>query len=297
MALAPLASVAVDLSRLPAPQVIEQLGFEAIKAAMLADFQARFADFDAILESDPAMKLIEVFAFRELLLRQNFNERAVSMLLPFAKGADLDNLAAFYRVTRLVVVEADPGAGIAEELEADEALLRRVLLAPDSFSVAGPESAYVFHALSADGTIADASATMPTPGQVLVSLLSRTGTGAASSEQIDAVEAVLTHDEVRPLTDEVIVASGTIVNFAIVATIQIASGPDQQLVRDAALDSLDRYLASRRRLGRLISASGIAGALQVEGVETVDLVSPAEDIAISRTQAGHVTAITVTVAS
>lgn len=283
MATLPPASLAVDLSRLPAPQVVEALSFDAIKARNLAEFQRLYPAHDAIVESDPAMKLLEVFSYREMLMRQNFNERAVSMLLPFAKGADLENLAIFYGVTRL------PG-------ELDEALLRRVLLAPDSFSVAGPEAAYVYHALTADGTISDASAVMPEPGHVLVSLLSATGSGAANVDQIAAVEAVVTHDAVRPLTDYVTVQSAGIVPYAIHARLRVAYGPDTSLVVATAGAALDDYLASRRKLGRLVSYSGHAGALQVAGVETLELLSPAADIPISRTQAAHPTSILIEVA-
>ena len=226
------------------------------------------------------MKLIEVFAYRELMMRQNFNERAVSMLLPFAKGADLENLAAYFGVERL-------------DGEDDEALLRRVQLAPDSYSVAGPESAYVYHALTADVTISDASAIMPAPGEVLVSLLSATADGTATPAQIAAVEGVLTHDEVRPLTDHVTVQSAQIIGYAIHARLSIAYGPDTTLVLDTARAALDAYLATRRRLGRLVSASGHAGALQVAGVETLELISPAADIAISRTQAAFPTSILI----
>ncbi|WP_313335800.1 baseplate J/gp47 family protein [Sphingobium yanoikuyae] len=284
MASLPPASVAVDLSRLPPPQVVEQLDFETIKARILAKFEelveAGGGTFDALVESDPAMKLIEVFAYRELNMRQNFNERAVSMLLPFATGADLENLAAYFGVARL-------------EGEDDEALLRRVQLAPDSYTVAGPESAYVYHALTADVTIADASAIMPAPGEVLVSLLSSTGDGTASAEQIAAVAAVVTHDEVRPLTDYVSVQSAQIVPYAIHARLRVAYGPDTALVLSTAQASLDAYLATRRKLGRLVSYSGHAGALQVAGVETLELVSPVADIAISRTQAAFPTSILI----
>lgn len=294
MALSPSIVTAVDLSRLPAPQVVEPLSFEAIFAAMLADFQNRYPQFSATVESDPVMKALEVGAYQILLLRQNFNERAVSMLIAHAAGADLDNLAAFYSVTRLVVTAADPDTGAAAVMETDDALRRRVLLAPDSFSVAGPASAYIFHALSADGTIADAAATSPEPGHVLVSLLSASGNGTASSDQISAVEAIVNADGVRPLTDQVTVASASIVNFNVVATLQLASGPDLDIVLTAANAALSAYLASRRKIGRLISASGIAGALQVEGVETVILTSPVADIAVGATQAGNAASITVT---
>lgn len=283
MASLPPASVAVDLSRLPPPQVVEALDFDTIKADVLAEFQSRYGDYDALVESDPAMKLMEVFAYKIMLLRQNFNERAVSMLLPFARGADLENLAAFFGVERL-------------DGETDTALLRRVQLAPDSYSVAGPESAYVFHALSADVTISDASAIMAAPGEVLVTLLNEAGDGTATPEQIAAVEAIVTHDEVRPLTDSVSVQSAQIIGYTIHARLHVAYGPDTALVLSTAQAALDTYLATRRRLGRLVSYSGHAGALQVAGVETLELISPAADIAISRTQAAHPTSILVEVA-
>jgi phage-related baseplate assembly protein len=66
----------LDLSRLPAPTVIEQISFETIRDDMIADLQARLPVFDTILETDPVVKLIEVAAYRETLLRQQFNDRA-----------------------------------------------------------------------------------------------------------------------------------------------------------------------------------------------------------------------------
>ena len=91
-----------ELSRLPTPQLIEPLSFSAIFTALLTDFQHRYPDYSALLASDPAIKLIEVAAYRELLLRHRINEAARANLLAFAQTADLDHLGAFYGVTRLV---------------------------------------------------------------------------------------------------------------------------------------------------------------------------------------------------
>ncbi|MGW8201902.1 baseplate assembly protein [Sphingomonas bisphenolicum] len=281
-------SVAVDLSLLPAPQVVETLDYESIKSAWLDFFRGLMTEaglvFDALVESDPVMKLVEVGAYRELLIRQNFNERAVSMLIAKATGANLENLAAFYRVVRL--------AG-----ETDDRLRRRVLLAPDAFTVAGPEAAYVFHALTADVTIADAVATSPAPGEVLVSLMSETGDGSATPAQIAAVTAVLTHGEVRPLTDFVTVASATRVDFQIAAELTIADGPDPAIVLAAANADLATYRTQRRRIGRKVTRAGLIGALQVEGVENTNLALPAADIDPGRTGFANAISTSVTVAS
>lgn len=66
----------VDLSTLPAPEVVETLVFEAIVADIKADYIARYsAGADVIdLESEPIVKLIEAFAYRELTLRARYND-------------------------------------------------------------------------------------------------------------------------------------------------------------------------------------------------------------------------------
>ena len=139
-------------------------------------------------------------------------------MLAYARGSNLDHLGALMGVARLQLDPGVPAEGIPPTMESDEDLRRRIQLAPEGFSVAGPEGAYIFHALSADGDVLDASATSPTPGSVVVSIMSRTGNGAASSELVAAVQAVLASDNVRPLTDFVTVQSAEIVDFAVNAT-------------------------------------------------------------------------------
>lgn len=288
-------SVALDLSSLPAPDVVEQLGYEAILAALIADLSARWPEFDALVESEPLIKLLQLTAYRELVLRQQFNDRARSVMLAFAGGADLEHLAALFGVTRLVLTPANPLTGTAAVLESDDDLRRRVLLAPDSWSVAGPEAAYVYHALSAEPGILDASATSPTPGAVIVSLLSRTGSGAASPAQIAAVAAVVNADGVRPLTDLVTVQSAGIQNFVIEAEIRLFAGPDTPTIEAASRASLTAFLASAHRLGRDVPLSAIIAALHVGGVRKVVVSQPLADIECTRLQAPFCTATTITV--
>lgn len=281
-------STAVDLSRLPPPDVIEALDFETILQAKKDRLALALPEFDAFLESDPAIKLLEICAFDELLLRQRVNDGARAVLLAFATGADLDNLAALLGVTRLEVVPANVQTGAAAIMESDDALRARVLLAPDSFSVAGPAAAYVFHARSASGDVADAAATSPAPGEVVVSVLSRLGDGTASAELIAAVAAVVNADGIRPLTDEVTVQSAGIVPFDIDAQITVFAGPDASLILAAANTALDQLLTDQRRIGRDITRSAIFSALHTGGVQNVTLLAPAADIVIGETQAAAV---------
>lgn len=293
-------STAIDLSRLPAPDIIGQIDYESILAALIADLQARFPEFTALVESDPAMKILEVSAYRELLLRAEFNRRARGAMVAYATAADLDNLAALFGVTRLVITPADPEAGTAAVLEGDDALRARVLLAPDGYTVAGPALAYVYHALSASGLVLDASATSPAPGEVIVAILAQPTeedpSGEASPELVATVEAALSADTVRPLTDLVTVQSASITPFAVTAELTLFAGPDANLILATAQASLDSWLAANRRIGRDVPRSALIAALHVAGVQRVNLVAPATDLVFDLTEAGYADSISITLA-
>jgi len=289
-------STAVDLSRLPAPDVVEALDYETILAALTADLAARLPDFDAFLESDPVIKLLEIVAYREVLLRQRVNDAARANMIAYALGGDLDNLAALFGVTRLELAPAVPETGTAAVLESDADLRRRVVLAPDSYSVAGPRAAYVFHALSADGDVLDASATSPAPGEVVISVLSRDGDGTAGAPLLATVAAVVNADDTRPLTDLVTVQSAGIVSFAVEATLTLYSGPDPALVLANAQTAVTALLASQRRVGRDVTRSALIAALHTGGVQNVALISPAADVAIGETEAAWAETVEITVA-
>lgn len=314
-------SPAIDLSDLPPPDLVAQPDFDARFGAKLTRLVSHhLPEFDALVESDPAMKLLEADSYDEMLLAQAFNDAARRLLLAFSTGAVLDHLAALYGVTRLLITSADPETGAPAVYESDAELRARILLAPHSFSVAGPERAYVYHAMSASGDVLDASAISPEPadivalvmsvladqdappelagamqlaldgatwpGTVITSILSRTGNGTAPAGTLDAVEAVLTNNQVRPLTDEVIVQSADIVEFEILANLWLYAGPDPQLILDTAAASLNAFLAKARRLGRDIPRSAIIAALHVAGVQRVELTSPVADLIMTALQAG-----------
>lgn len=284
---------AVDLSRLPAPSLIEDHDFEDILAAAIARMQAEMPDFVA-RPADPVTKLLRVMAIFSQLQRQRVNDAALAVMPAYAIGADLDNLAALFGIARFELIPADPVLGIPAVMESDADFRRRMILAPEGYSVAGPEGAYVFHALSADPDVLDASATSPAPGEVLVSVLSRTGDGAASPALTDAVAAYVSDETRRPLTDFVTVQSAVIIAYAVAAHITTFSGPDAAVVMAAARASLDAYVEESHRMGRDITISGLHAALHVEGVQNVALSSPAADIIISRVQAPHCTGIALT---
>ena len=285
---------AINLAGLPPPDVIETLDYETIVRDMRDDLVVRFPDIAGVidLESEPARKLIEAFAYRELLLRARINDAARSVLLASAYGTNLDHLAALFATARMQV-EDDTGALVAED---DARLRRRVQLAPDAFSVAGPEGAYVYHALGAAPWARDATAIMTTPGRVRVTML-RAGDGPMPSlEEREAVRLSLIDNDVRPLTDMVEVLGPTVHPVTITATLTLYPGPDGNLVRDRAVTALSTWVETNRMLGMNLRRSAIFSKLHQEGVHSVDLISPVADLVLGPTEVYDLEAITITVA-
>ncbi|MEW6488629.1 MAG: baseplate J/gp47 family protein, partial [Thermodesulfobacteriota bacterium] len=281
----------------PAPAVVEALSFETIFAAMLADLRARDPAFTALVESDPAYKILEVAAYRELLVRQRVNDAARRVMLAYAAGADLEHLAALYGVTRAVVDPGDPGAvpPVPPLYETDERLRHRVQQAPEALSTAGPVGAYEFHAFSASGAVADVDVASPAPGEVVVTVLSALENGVPSPELLELVEAAVNARDVRPLTDQVTVQAAAVLTYAVEAVLYLYSGPDPEVVRQAAADAATAYAAEHFRLGHDITLSGLYAALHRPGVQRVELTSPAATLVVEGHQAARASAIAVTI--
>lgn len=286
---------AVDLSRLPAPDMIEALDFETILGTAVARMKQEMAASGLTFESrdsDPATKLLQTFTYFSQLARQRINDAGRAVMPAYAVKSDLDNIAARTGIARKVITPADESTGTPAVMESDDDFRRRIVLGSEGYSVAGPEGAYIFHALSADADVSDASAISPAPGEVLVSILSRSGNGTASPALIAKVLTYLSDDTRRPLTDYVTVQSAQLVEYEIDYDLTTYIGPDGAVVYAASRAAVDAYVAQSRRLGMDITRSAIFAAAHVAGAQNIDLHSPAADITISRTQAPLCTGVT-----
>ncbi|WOE82632.1 baseplate J/gp47 family protein [Pseudomonas protegens] len=292
--------VAIDLGQLPAPQIVEQIDYEQILAERKAyaislwpaEEQAEIAARLA-LESEPLTKLLQENAYRETIWRQRVNEASVANMLALAKNSDLDNLAANYNVARLVVQEANPSAvpPIARVMENDDSLRERAQMAWEGLSTAGPRNSYIFHARSAAGQVADATAESPAPAEVVVTVQALDGDGTAPAELLTKVHAYLSDDDRRPVADRLTLQSAQVLNYEVIATLfMISPGPESELALAAAEANLRAFVAQRRRLGLEISESVVHARLHVEGVRRVELVGW-QDIIASRSQAPYCTSI------
>lgn len=265
----------VDLSALPAPQVLEDLDFEEVFQEDLATFRSHMGDnWTALLESDPVTKLLEVGSYRKLQNRARVNDAAKALLLAYAKRRDLDQLAANVRLKRLVVQAADPLAvpPKAEVLEIDDALRERVQLVYEGLTTAGPRNSYILHARNASGLVADATAESPSPAVVDVTVLSLDGDGVASPELLAQVTAYLNDDDVRPVADRLNVRSAEVLPYRIDAEIYLAGkGPETEATLAECSRRLQAWINPRRRLGVEVSRSAVEAQLHIGGVTRVEL--------------------------
>ena len=271
----------IDLSQLPPPAVVETLDYESMLEEYKVDVRARFPELEEDLESEPVIKILETAAFRELLLRQRINDAAQGVLLATASGSNLDQLVALLGVRRL-------------EGEEDAAFRRRAQLALEGFSLAGPSGAYRYYALGADPTVKDVFVTSPNPGDVQVTVLSTVGNGQPDNALITKVTAALSDETVRPLCESVTVQAAEIVEYQVVAALTLESGPDAATVLATARSALDRAIANAHRLGIGAPLSALYGARHVAGVRSVNLTSPAADVAVTSTQAAYATTVELT---
>lgn len=248
------------------------------------------------LESEPALKLLQENAYLEIMLRQRINDAARARMLAYAKGNDLEHIAANYNVRRLAVSPVDPAANppAAAVMEDDDSLTERTQLAFEGLSTAGPREAYKFHARSADGRIADISATSPEPCEVVITVLGVKGDGSVGQNVLDNVDAALSDEDVRPMADRLTVQSAGIIRYGIDATVYTkTTGPERELVLAESRRRIDAFRKASRRLGRDIDRSAINNAQFAEGVSRVEIRQPAVDVTLDETQVGYCTGVSV----
>lgn len=293
----------IDLSQLPAPDVVETLDFESILAERKATLVSLYPEDqqDAVartlaLESEPLVKYLEENAYREVIWRQRVNDAAKAVTLAYSEGADLDVMAANNNTERQIVTPADDSTipPTPAEMESDTDLRLRAQQAYEGLSVAGPVGAYEYHGRGADGRIADISVISPQPSCVTVTVLSRDGDGAVSDELLNKVSLALNDENIRPVGDRLTVQGANIVPYQIDATLYFYPGPESEPIMAASEKKLLVYINEQHRLGRDIRISAIYAALHVEGVQRVELSSPTEDIVLDKTQASYCTEYNVT---
>jgi baseplate J-like protein len=292
----------VDLSKLPAPDVLEVLNYEELLSQRKEKFISLYPESEQDfwrerlqLESEPIVKLLEENCYLQILERQRINDAAKATMLAYATGSDLDVIAANFNVKRLVVQAENNNVipPLKEIKESDDDLRTRVQLAFEALSSAGPRKAYTFYALSSHGGIADVSVVSPKPAHVTVTVQSHDNHGIPTQEMINAVKIALNDEDVRPIADRVTVQAVEVFEYQVNAKLHLFRGPQTEPILKAARDNLQRYTQRTKRIGKDITRSGIYAALHVEGVQNVEILSPETDLILNDAQSAYCTQSTI----
>ncbi|ALU44631.1 baseplate assembly protein [Pseudoalteromonas rubra] len=273
-----------DLSRVPLPELLQDVDFEQQFKEIKQRFLTAHPQYnDALaLESDPLTALLQTLAYQQVLYTQQTNDAVRGVMLATASGADLDAIASRYNLLR-------------GDAESDSRFRQRIQLAFDGLNTAGSASAYTFHTLSLDTSIRDVTISSPTPCDVALTILSTEGDGTPSQALLDKVGKHfaaqgwehLGVSQVRPLGDRVTVHAAEIVPFTVKAELVVLPGPSANAILQAAEIALQDYLVSRQALGKKVTRAGLFAALHREGVEEVNLLSPASNVSVTDVQSAR----------
>ena len=174
------------------------------------------------------------------------------------------------------VANVDETAGGAD-VEDDETLAGRVYLAPSAYSVAGPEDAYRYYVLTFNSSISDVYvSSTETDGEVLIEFLIGDGEIPGAS-LIQSLSDYLQDQNIRPLTDHVVVQAPATVSFDINVTYYINRSDSNRataIQADVAAAVAEFKKWQVAKIGRDINPDKLVSMLLAAGAKRVIVTSP-----------------------
>lgn len=163
--------------------------------------------------------------------------------------------------------------------ESNDAYRERQRIAPASFSVAGPEEAYIFFAKSADVNIVDVAVTSPGAAQINIYPLMKNG-AIPDQSVLDKVSTEVNFKNRRPLTDLVTVLAPTAINYDIEVTYYISEKRSTEVNQirekiegtEGVVDQFEKWQYAK--LGRAITPDDLQSRMYQAGAYRVVVTSP-----------------------
>ena len=179
-------------------------------------------------------------------------------------------------VAYVVSVENIDTSSGGTDLETDESLAERVFLAPSSYSVAGPDDAYIYWTKTYNNNIGSVMPTSPNPCEVKIYILMKDGTIPETSV-VNGLESYLQDSNIRPLTDQVTVAVPTTQSFTVDLTYYINRSDSKKAtsIQTAVTDAVDEYIKwQTTEIGKDINPSELIKRVITAGAKRVTITSP-----------------------
>lgn len=168
--------------------------------------------------------------------------------------------------------ESDGGGDDAD----DEEFYQLLVASQDAYSSAGPIGAYAYFAKTVSQSIADVYVNSPLPGYVYIYVIMDDGK-PAGEEIKSRVLATCSDDQLRPLTDHVVMHDPDIVNFDIDIKYYIPSGSGEsaETISAAVQKAVNEYVKWQcSKMGRDIIPSKLIQLVMMAGAKRVEVTSP-----------------------
>lgn len=197
----------------------------------------------------------------------------------------VDNVPTLANVSNTTV-----SAGGSDE-ESDDSYRERIRISPESYSTAGCEEGYIYHAKSASSDVGDVSVYSPVndtslsekdradgAGKVYIYLLKADGSIPAEDDEIlNIVKEKVSAKDVRPLTDNVIVAPPTKVEYYVDISyyVSIDNASEVANIENAVKKAVDEYVAWQgEKIGRDINPDKLRYLVLKAGASRVTINEP-----------------------
>lgn len=182
----------------------------------------------------------------------------------------VDPVAYVEKVENITVSEG--GA----DLESDENLAERIFLAPASWSTAGPDDAYKYWVRTFNPAITDVMVRSDIPGEVDIIFILQDGR-LPDETMLQELEQYLKNEEVRPLTDKVVVRAPEIHEYRIDLTYYINKSDRARAstINEQVQTAVQEYIAwQRARIGRDINPDQLRKMLLLAGAKRLEIREP-----------------------
>ena len=183
------------------------------------------------------------------------------------------------------------------DTESDADFAERIRLAPNSFSVAGPKKAYIYHAKSVSPAIVDVAVTSPDPGEVHIYPLLEGGE-LPSETVLEQVGDYLSSDSIRPLTDHVSVLQPVSVDYQIHVDYWIGESDKgkAETIRTNVEKAVEEYrLWQQSKIGRDITPMQLIQKVAAAGASRIDssTMQPSGFIKLEENEVAQCTNVTL----
>lgn len=162
------------------------------------------------------------------------------------------------------------------EQEGDKEYYERMRESMESFSTAGPANSYIYYAKSVTAAVTDVAATTPEPGVVDVRVLLQDGEQPTEA-LLQEIYEKLNADDVRPLTDTVIVSAPEEDLFEIDVTFWLERNTQASstIIEKTARAAVEEYILwQTEKMGRDINPSYLIQKMMESGIKRVEVRKP-----------------------